>query len=184
MNTTETKVKLVKGNSVIYATLRRGEFKRFTKDGETVCDGEFQKLGGAPETRHGDYAAMKRLFHEFVGAKCVDGYTVEGSAAAALGRRGGASTSPAKRTASRANGTRGGRPQTDLSRAVDETISILDKVHPDRAAWMGQFRAVTRRGLTVADRAARLADILASLGWQDDPRFGALYDALNREPEE
>ena len=111
MNTTETKVKLVKGNSVIYATLRKGEFKRFTKDGETVCDGEFQNLGGAPETRHGDYAAVKRLFHEFVGAKCVDGYTVEGSAAAALGRMGGASTSPAKQAASRANGAKGGRPR-------------------------------------------------------------------------
>lgn len=112
MNTTETKVKLVKGNSIIYATLRKGEFRRFTKDGETVCDGEFQKLGGAPETRHGDYAAMKRLFHEFVGVKCVDGYTVEGSAAAALGRMGGASTSPAKQAASRANGAKGGRPAT------------------------------------------------------------------------
>lgn len=96
----------------------------------------------------------------------------------------GATTSPARAAASRANGAKGGRPQTDLSRAVDETISILDKVYPDRAAWMGQFRAVTRHGLTVADRAARLADILASLGWQDDPRFGALYDAINREPEE
>lgn len=96
----------------------------------------------------------------------------------------GAATSEAKAEASRANGAKGGRPQTDLSRAVDETIAILDKAHPDRAAWPGQFRAVTRRGLTVADRAARLADILAGLGWQDDPRFGAFYDALNREPEE
>jgi hypothetical protein len=106
------------------------------------------------------------------------------NAAAALGRIGGASTSPAKRAASRSNGAKGGRPCTDLSRAVDETISILDKVYPDRVAWPGLFRDVTRRGLTVADRAARLADILASLGWQDNPDFGAFYDALNREPEE
>lgn len=106
------------------------------------------------------------------------------AAAAALGRMGGASTSPAKQAASRVNGAKGGRPQTDLSRAVDETISILDKVYPDRVAWPGLFRDVTRRGLTVADRAARLADILASLGWQDDPGFGALYDALGRVPED
>ena len=57
---------------------------------------------------------MKRLFHEFVGAKCVDGYTVDGSAAAAIGRIGGSSTSPAKRAASRANGAKGGRPATSV----------------------------------------------------------------------
>lgn len=34
------------------------------------------------------------------------------NAAAALGRMGGASTSPAKRAASRANGAKGGRPKT------------------------------------------------------------------------
>ena len=107
-------------------------------------------------------------------------YGIMDSAASALG----SIRTPKKAAAVRRNGRKGGRPQTDLSRAVDETIAILDKAHPDRAAWHGQFRAVTRRGITVADRAARLADVLASLGWQDDPRFGALYDALNREPEE
>ena len=110
--------------------------------------------------------------------------TKKNPAAVALGRLGGRSRSPAKVAAVRANGAKGGRPQTDLSRAVDEAVAILDRVHPDRAAWPAQFRAVTRRGLSVADRAARIADILAGLGWESDARFAALYDALGRVPED
>lgn len=44
-------------------------------------------------------------------ARARENLAARSEAAAALGRRGGASTSPAKRAASRANGARGGRPR-------------------------------------------------------------------------
>jgi len=75
--TAEKNVRLTKGNSTIYASLRRGEFRRYGKNGYKLCDGEFQQLGGAPETRHGSYGEMAVLFHEYIGRKCVDGYVVE-----------------------------------------------------------------------------------------------------------
>jgi len=113
-------------------------------------------------------------------AAIFDGYASHREACA----RGGRSTSERKAAAVRANGAKGGRPQSDLSRAVDEAINILCREHPDRAEWPNLFRALTRRGLSLAGRAARIADILASLGWESDPRFGALFDALNRKPDE
>lgn len=45
-------------------------------------------------------------------ARARENLVARSEAAAALGRRGGASTSPAKRAASRANGAKGGRPAT------------------------------------------------------------------------
>ena len=54
------------------------------------------------------------------GTRLADGAPVEptrspaSEAAAALGRMGGSSTSPAKRAASRANGAKGGRPTTEF----------------------------------------------------------------------
>lgn len=65
------------------------------------------------------------------------------NAAAALGRRGGASTSPAKRIASRANGAKGGRPRAlaaDL-RAFERRCEqggcndLAFRASPLRAEW-------------------------------------------------
>ena len=106
------------------------------------------------------------------------------NAAAALGRMGGASTSPAKRAAARANGALGGRPRSDLARAVDDAIAYLDRAWPDRAAWPARFRALTARGVGLADRAARVADAIAEIdAWSTDAGR-ALADALGRVPED
>lgn len=96
----------------------------------------------------------------------------------------GATTSPAKRAASRANGAKGGRPRSDLSLAVDDAITYLDRAWPDRAAWPARLRALTARGISLGERAARVADAIAELDAWGTDAGRALGDALAREPED
>ena len=111
------------------------------------------------------------------------------NAAAALGRMGGASTSPAKRAASRANGTKGGRPawrivdrwDVDADGAEDMLVSdgrrtiLLCRRHnlgaADPATWCVAFEAtgVADVRASVAASGEHIREIaLDPLAWDAD----------------